>query len=66
MMMISSVVTGCDVTDCTLKVYKSPDDGKKCLKLCEFGLAIEVGNHLLHDLCGTPMYMSPEIVKKTG
>ena len=51
---------------CTLKVYKSPVDGRKCLKLCEFGLAIEVGNHLLHDLCGTPVYMAPEIVKKTG
>jgi len=49
-----------------LKVYSSPEDSKKCLKLCEFGLAVEVGSHLLHDLCGTPMYMAPEIVKKTG
>jgi len=51
---------------CTLKVYKSPQDGSKCLKLCEFGLAYDVGKFLLYDLCGTPVYMAPEIVRKTG
>ena len=49
-----------------MKVYKKADDGSTCLKLCEFGLATEVGNHLLHDVCGTPMYMAPEIINKTG
>jgi len=51
---------------CTLKVYKSDDGGKKCLKLCDFGLGFELGNYPIYDLCGTPIYMAPEIVSKTG
>ena len=43
-----------------------PSDGSRCLRLCEFGLAYEVGTFLLYDLCGCPMYMAPEIVNRTG
>ena len=50
-----------------MKVYKSArDGGRKCLKLCEFGLAYEIGKFLLYDFCGTPHYMAPEIVRLTG
>jgi len=41
------------------------------VKICDFGIGVILnnGNELLHDQCGTPMYMAPEIIlssKKKG
>jgi len=47
-------------------VYKAGEDAKTCLKLCNFGLAVELGNYGIYDLCGTPTYMAPEVINGTG
>jgi serine/threonine protein kinase len=37
------------------------------IKICDFGIGkiLEKKNQILHDQCGTPMYMAPEILLST-
>lgn len=34
------------------------------VKIADFGLAIYTGNYMRDSYCGTPDYMSPEIVER--
>ena len=37
------------------------------IKICDFGVGIMINqNTILHDQCGTPVYMAPEIIKNNG
>ena len=37
------------------------------IKICDFGVGIMINqNSILHDQCGTPVYMAPEIIKNEG
>ena len=37
------------------------------IKICDFGVGIMINrNTILHDQCGTPVYMAPEIIKNQG
>jgi serine/threonine protein kinase len=36
------------------------------LKLCDFGLAADVGPSPLYDLCGAAAFLAPEILSQTG
>ena len=40
-------------------------DGSFSVKLCDFGLAMEVLEPI-YDVCGTPTYVAPEILAETG
>jgi len=40
-------------------------DGSNTVKLGDFGLATEVSG-LLYKLCGTPAYLAPEMLARTG
>ena len=33
------------------------------IRLTDFGLAKKIDNSMTHTMCGTPEYMSPEIIK---
>jgi serine/threonine protein kinase len=48
-----------------LQIYDGPNQ-QVMLKLCDFGLAAEVGPAPLYDICGTPSFMSPEMVRQSG
>ena len=40
-------------------------DGSFKIKLCDFGLAMEVIEPI-YEVCGTPTYVAPEILAETG
>lgn len=40
-------------------------DGRKMLKLADFGLATKL-DELLYVVCGTPTYVAPEILAEIG
>lgn len=42
------------------------EDGSQTLKLADFGLAVEVGQNPLYNICGTAFYVSPEMLNETG
>lgn len=47
-----------------LQVHKKPH-GQICLKLADFGLAMEVTAPIF-TVCGTPTYVAPEILEESG
>lgn len=53
-----------DIKPENLLVLEHPD-GKKSLKLGDFGLAVEY-KEPLYTVCGTPTYVAPEILSETG
>lgn len=42
------------------------EDGSQSVKLADFGLAVEVGDDPLYNVCGTAFYVSPEMLNETG
>jgi serine/threonine protein kinase len=42
-------------------------NNKKILKIADFGFSTEHSNNILHEtICGSPLYMAPEIIEKTA
>lgn len=41
-------------------------DGSKSLKLADFGLAVELKEDKIFEVCGTPTYVAPEILSESG
>jgi doublecortin-like kinase 1/2 len=42
------------------------EDGSQSVKLADFGLAVEVNDKPLYNVCGTAFYVSPEMLNETG
>ena len=42
-------------------------DDKMNVKIIDFGFGVKLEKgEILHDFCGTPHYISPEVIKKKG
>lgn len=56
-----------DVKPENLLVTQHGPDAKKCVKLCDFGLATELPERgRLYAICGSPTYVAPEILRERG
>lgn len=42
------------------------EDGSQSVKLADFGLAVQVDDQPLYNVCGTAFYVSPEMLNETG
>ena len=40
------------------------EEGSRAIKVIDFGFSVIVSSQMLKVFCGTPSYMSPEIVRK--
>ena len=48
-------------------LVSSKKDGKMFIKLADFGLAVKIlTGQKLYEVCGTPIYVAPEILAETG
>ena len=49
-------------------IEKDPETEEVCnIKLTDFGLSkIAVPNEIMHESCGTPAYVAPEVLHKKG
>lgn len=55
-----------DIKPENLMVSTSAKDGTVSLKIADFGLAQKLDGGLVYTVCGTPTYVSPEILKGEG